>query len=290
VVTELFRRAWKLEIGGLEIDATDGDPSMSIAFKVMRSLKKEPNSIELDMFNLSSDHRSEIEAMSEVDIVLSAGYVGSEDVIFSGDLRVARNLRRLVEGKNTVKITRQQLEVVTEIDGEDGGKKYRENRVNKSYVPGTPISTALADVVTAMGIGTGNLGQFSGETITGIGATFAEGMVLFGKAEDELDRLVKSMGLTWSVQGGNLQLIQNSVPLMETAVELTQDTGLVGSPTKESDGTIKATSLLIPELYPGRKVVLKSKDLDAQTIVNRVTFSGETDGNDWNAELELKEY
>jgi len=287
-MTELFRRSWSLTIGTLKIDATDINvPSLSVNFVVTKSLKREPNSIELDITNLSPSHREEIEGMSDVAIELSAGYVDAEDVIFSGDLRVAKNKKK---PKLKIGSSREQIEVITEIDGEDGGRYYRSSRVNKSYAPGTGVITVLQDAVSAMGIGVGNLSEYAGEQIEGLGATFAEGAVLYGRAHEELNRIVRSMGLTWSIQGGNLQLLKNSVPVQDAAVKLSSDTGLLGSPTKESNGKIKANALLIPELYPGRKVVLESKDLTAQAVVNRVVFKGDSAGNEWSAALELKEY
>jgi hypothetical protein len=142
-----------------------------------------------------------------------------------------------------------------------------------------------------MGVGGGNLRQLgSGIELVAGGGTYPEGTVLSGQAHRELDRVVRSVGLTWSIQDGNLMLKQSGQPLETTAYLLSTSSGLLETPSKDSDGLISAKALLIPDLYPGRKVVVESRDLDAQTFVKKVRYAGNTFSNEWYAELELEEY
>jgi hypothetical protein len=286
---ELFKRAWRLQIGQLLIDAsTPANKPLSIRFKVMKSVKKEPNTIELDVMNLSKDHRGEIESAKDVQLQLSAGYVDNIQVIFDGSLRLAKNKKKR---KNTASVKRIGLEVITEIEGEDGGTAYRDAFVSASFPAGTPVTSVFKSIIREMGIGEGNLVEFSRfSSIRGIGNQYQEGTVVHGKAHREMNRLVKALGLTWSVQNGNLQLLEGGKSLQETAVRLTPSSGLIGSPSKENDGSITCTALLIPDLYPGRKVVIDARDVDVQAIIQRVTYNGDTAGAEWYAQMELKEY
>lgn len=293
MMPELFQRAWTLQVGRLLIDAsTPSNKPLSINFKVTKSVKKEPNTIELDVINLSPDHRGEIESATDVQLTLSAGYVSNIQVIFDGSLRLAKNKKRQKKKrKNTVGSQRIGLEVITEIEGEDGGTAYRDAFVSSSFPAATPVTSVLRSAVRAMGIGEGNLTEFGAfSSIKGIGSQYGEGAVLYGRAHRELDRLVRALGLTWSVQNGNLQLLEGGKSLQETAVKLTTKSGLIGSPSKENDSTITVTALLIPDLYPGRKVVIDAKDVDVQAIIQRVTYIGDTAGVEWYAQMELKEY
>ena len=293
-MSELFRRAFKLAIGSIVIDGTAVDYfPLDIAFTVAKSVKKEPNTIELQVFNLSADHRSEIESSRDVAVDLHAGYAGNMELIFSGDLRVSstRKVSKSKKSKTKLATKREALETITEISADDGGRAYRDARIAASYPPGVTVSALISACISAMSIGSGNLRDYAtSSTITGIGATYPTGTVLYGKARDELDRIIRSAGLRWSIQNGNLQILSGNNPIQETAVLLNYETGLIGSPEKASDGTITARSLLIPELMPGRKVVLESKTGRDQCIIKRVVFSGDSAGNDWYASLEMRTY
>lgn len=293
-MTELFQRAFRLTIGTIDIDGRSGLLfPLDLSFDVSKSTKREPNTCAIKVYNLSPAQRHEIESTRSLQINLSAGYKNFVELIFSGDLRLAKNTTRRAgkgKGKGKLGFVRDPLEVITEIEAGDGGTAYRDARVSRSYPSGTEVTTVLRGIIDVMGIGAGNLTEFGSLPISGIGTAYQTGTVVYGKARDELNRIIRSAGLSWSIQNGNLQILRGNTPVQNTAVLLTGDTGLIGSPEREIDGTITANTLLIPELMPGRKVVIESKAVDAQCIIKRVTFIGETFGNEWNAKLELKEY
>lgn len=285
-MTELFRRAWTLRAGSIFIDGRQPGQirPLDVSFQVEKSTKREPNKFSATIRNLSPEHRSELESSSRISISLDAGYQDLISTIFEGDLRDARS-------KKAAKIRLDQVDYLTELEGEDGGRSYREATVQRSFGPGTSVAAVLEAAVDALGIGAGNLRELGAAVaLEDGGGTYPEGTVLSGQAHREVDRIVRSVGLSWSVQNGAMALRRRGQPLETTAVLLTTRTGLIGSPTKDNEGVISAVSLLRPDLYPGRRVVLRSRTVEAQTYVDRVRYVGDTAGADWNAELELKEY
>ena len=62
----------------------------------------------------------------------------------------------------------------------------------------------------------------------------------------------------------------------------------MGSPQPGEDGLIAARSLLLPDLLPGRKVEIVSKEVDGFFQVQRSRFTGDTTGGDWYVDIEAE--
>ena len=77
--------------------------------------------------------------------------------------------------------------------------------------------------------------------------------------------------------------------LLGTSVVLSPQTGLIGSPEKGTKNTIKMRSLIIPDLVPGRQVILKSRHMSGNFRVERAEFKGDTASNDWYVDLTCRE-
>ena len=298
-MSELFRRAWDIRVGTVQIageGAGEGAEraTLDCAFEVELSTAREPNTAAVKIWNLSPSHRQALERTETLALRIAAGYVDSISILFDGDVRVAQSRRR-VEAHRSAQSRLGRLvtladvvDVITEIEAEDGGRAYRDARVQQSFAAGTPVVSVLRAAVEALGIGEGNLAEIAADpTMSGVG-TYSEGTVLSGQAYREVDRIVRSIGLTWSIQAGVLQLRSGREPLQVTAVRLTPSTGLIGSPAADADGYITALSLLHPGLYPGRPVVLESREISGSFAVRRVRYVGDTAGADWQAELTLE--
>ena len=299
-MAELARRYWAITVGSVRVSGMGAlggaaSESLDVAFEVTKSIQREPNTASVKIWNLSPSHRRALEAADTLALRVEAGYVGRSGILFDGDVRVAASRRRAAEHRQrqsrlgSLAVTGDVVDVITEIEAEDGGNSWRDARVNRSFGPGTPVSSVLAAAVDAMGIGRGNLAELGADpTLSGVG-TYTEGTVLSGQAHREVDRIVRGIGLRWSIQNGNLQLQRGRAPLAVEAVRLSPETGLIGSPAPDADGYVEAVSLLNSGLYPGRPVVLESRDISGSYSVRRVTYQGDTAGPDWYAETVLQE-
>lgn len=288
---ELFRREWALRIGRVRISGQaegEGDNprrhALDINFEVQKSVEREPNTAKIQVYNLSPHRRAQVRETEDLTVKLEAGYVGQTSVLFEGDVRTADSVP-------------DGVDVIITLECEDGGTAYRATRVNRSFEAGTSVQTVLRAAAEAMGVGDGNLREVSQTVeLEGGGTMYPEGTVLSGRACDEVDRIARSCGLTWSVQNGVLQFRRGSQPLETTAIRLTPNTGLIGSPSRVTEtqgqrhGLVDAMALLIPGLYPARKVVLESREVEGQFQVHRVKHIGDSAGADWFAELTLEPY
>lgn len=272
-MTSLYRRNWSVTVGSVDVS------QMDLSFQAMRSTKREPNTAEVKIYNLSRSTRSAIESLDSPRLVLRAGYEGDGDdapVLFVGDTR-----RVFTEADG--------VDVITTLQARDGGRLYQAARINKAYGPGTPVVNVVRDVVDAMGIGKGNLEEFSARYVLRNGTdTFPDGYVASGPVRVVLNNLVRGAGLRWSIQNNSLQLMFRRTPLQTRATLISSDTGMVGSPTKGEKRTVSVTTLLLPGLDPGRRVSLQSRIVEGEFEVKRVEYIGDTRGNDWYANLQLR--
>ena len=295
----LFRRAYRLIVDDLDVTGLD------IQFHVSKTTKPEPNKAQIKIFNLSPDHiqqltkRAKAKDSSGIRVELSAGYVDDVPLIFRGDVR-------------DIATDHNGADTITTIAGHDGGRAYREARINIGYGPGTAIETILRDCAKALTVGEGNISDVARTgTIKALGRAFPHGVVLSGRASQQLDRVVKAIGCTWSIQNGVLQLQQGGAALQASAIRLAADSGLVGSPATEIDASVAQPSpdaatkptaskpkkpktvlackaLMIPGLTPGRKVALESQDYNGTYQIMQDDYVGDTAGNDWHSNLKLK--
>lgn len=282
---KLFDRRYRVRVDRLELDAFD------VSFDVEKSVKREPNKCNLRIYNLSAEHRRSIESLSvlprrigtapkgqgRIRVEIEAGYVDGMSLIFRGDLRTA--------------ITRREgSDLITTLEGEDGGRAFLWGRINRSYPPGTPATTVLRDCAAAMGVGLGNLPEISAAAaFTGGGTVFSQGTVVSGAAHNELDRLLRSMGLRWSVQNGVLSVTRQGRALDSFPVVLGSATGLIGRPESNVDGTITARSLIIPDVTPGRRVVFDpTLGLSGAYRIDRAKYTGDTTAQPWYIDMTLR--
>lgn len=349
----LFRRAWRVTVGlpGLAsnevaplVASAAGSPLAQVAgvaassmrvldvsaadieFKILRSLKSVPNKCDLTIWNLTSDHRAQLlkrnsptgdpKKLVGVPVQIEAGYVGQTSLLFAGDLRQVAS-----QGTGT--------DFKTALSGDDGGTAFREARINRTFRKGTFIGNILAACCEALGIGIGNARDFVDPSIgiAGIGKQIPASMTLSGAASKELNKLARSIGLTWSIQNGALQLLPKGQPLNSSAIHLSPATGLIGSPEASIDSTIrlpipkvevsvdgqkgqasarvntqkphrkqdapgmvKAKSLIIPGLVPGRQVLLDSSELKGHYMISEVEYTGQTFAQPWYADMVLRDF
>lgn len=310
--SQLFPRAWRVIVGNLDVSNLD------IEFKVLLTLKAEPNKCVLTIWNLNQDHRAELlkrnrpnqdsKKLVGIPVQIEAGYKDNTSVIFSGDLREVVSERDGSDWKTT-------------LSGDDGGRSYREARFSPGvqYNAGARIGDVLKKCADAMGIGLGNAANFEATAqIAGIGATLAHSMTLDGSVPKALDRVLHSIGLTWSIQRGALQLLQKGKPLDASAIRLTPQTGLLDSPEAAIDATVslgnpqqfapgakqtkakpvkpkdpgilKLKAMLIPGLVPGRKITLESAAFNGGYYLTEVEAVGQSFGGDWHANAVARIY
>ncbi len=230
---------------GLTVDGLDID------FRIEKSLKAtEPNKCEIEIYNLTSDHRKALGGAKALTVSLQAGYLGDTAMLYYGSVRSARSER---SGTG-------MADFVTKISSEDttarltgiGGTKKLILGQAAIQIPTGPkmtVQNAINALATA-------LGKQAPSKIPGSLATFqVNGSCILGDARQRMTDICRSAGLEWSVQNGQIQLLAVGQPLQTSqAVQISPDTGLVDSPQVDTQGVAQAKCLLIPEISPGTLV------------------------------------
>lgn len=273
----LFGRKAILIVDTIRIEC-GASAGLDISFNVEKTIKPDPNTAEVRIWNLTREHQQQLAGKSKkdgVEFVLEAGYIEGTSAIAEGTMRYVFTER---DGPDLVTVL-----------GMGDGDAVRRSRIAKGYSLGTPVTTVLRDLAKACGVGVGNLETaIKAATLTGGGSVFKGGTAINGNAYAELVRVLASCGLTVSIQHGRLQILGEGKGLEGRALELSAASGLIMSPTVDQKGILKAQTLMIPDLLPGRKIVMKSRAVEGSFIVQKARYSGDTAGNDWTIDIEAK--
>ena len=286
-MTTLFQRAVEVNAAGKLLDGID------VEFTVNKSLKKEPNTGEITIYNLSEDSRRFISEQKRPVIEIRAGYQkpgvseGIESALTAIGVEGDDSPPLLFRGEMKEAVhKRQGPDWLTVLRSGDGAKARRAN-INQSFKGPVQIEKVLEKAADAMGVSVGNaIAAFKKGDFGGGVKEFFEGVTLSGNAGEELEKLLKSKGLQFSIQNEELQVLPRGGAVNSRAVLITPSTGLIGSPEPGEENRIKARSLLNPEIYPGRKVAIQSAAVDATYVVIQATYSGATNGADYAVEFE----
>lgn len=272
--TLLWQRVAVLTIDTIEIK------DLRFVFTVDASIKPQPNKASISVFNLNPDHRAQIEELRSAPVRLDVGYLEGTQTVFLGDLR-------------TCPSSKDGPDWVTTVESGDGEKAIRTARVNVSAAKGTSTDKILKDVATAIGVLPGNLEDAAKKiksAFPGSGSIFPTGTILTGSAAREMTNICRSLNLEWSVQKGALQILERGKALEKSAVLLSSTTGMIGSPTVDNKGVLSVSSLMNPEIFPGRLLVLEALRLQGQYRIEECHYAGDTHGAQWQVDVKGKRY
>lgn len=283
----LFQRDWRVVADTLDVSGMD------VAFTVKKTLKPQPNTCDLRIWNLSPNSRKQLEQMSQpsvgitstpgtntkkVPVKIEAGYVGTGRAqIWLGELRAAQT-------------TTDGPDMVTELSTGDGDQAAAA-RLNVSIGAGTGADIAMTKLLKVLGVGQGNLPKAVNLLKSAGMAQFAvKGFCLKGPAVDQMTDLCRSAGLEWSIQDGQLQVLSLGQPLDGQAIRIAPDAGMIGSPTVDTKGILNVTTLMIPKIKPGVKISMDSQTVKGGYRVISCEYTGDTYGNEWYIKIEADKY
>ena len=199
--------------------------------------------------------------------------------------------------------TEHVTDTVFEIWASDGDAAYNYAVVNRSL----PAQSSIKDTIMACakefkdkGVGMGKLP----EKLSGImDQVLPRGQALYGPARKYLRRSGKEAAFSWSIQNGELKIIENAGYLPGEAVELNWASGLLYSPEQTPQG-IRVKCLINPRLRIGGRIKLNNADVmmarkdifmgdlalpsldrDGLYRVLKMDIRGDTKGNEWLMEL-----
>lgn len=186
-------------------------------------------------------------------VVLQAGYQnGAFGVIFDG------TIKQHGIGKEG------PMDTYLDILAADGDLAHNFGHVNLTLASGSSSTERIAAVANQLKDKGARLGYVGLETTGGI---LPRGKVLFGMARAALNSETRTMGATWNISGGQINVIPLDGYLPSEAVVLTSETGLIGRAQQTQNGVV-FKCLLNPRIQPGTLVKLD------EASVNRISNTG----------------
>ena len=277
-MTTQFLRSARLRVGAtgtLEKEYV----GFRVTFKIEKTLESNPNTSTISIYNLSPDSRARFEAKNAI-VSLDVGYGSELEQIYLG--RVAKAFTRKIGP-----------DFVTEIESGDGERAFQAAKVDLAFPPGATAQEVLSKVAdTFKGVDGGGVKSIK-NFLLGQFKSFATGFVASGSSRDVLDSLTKTCGLEWSIQDGQIQILEKGKGTLETAFEVSPSSGLVGSPGKVKassaegpQGGVEFSMLLQPKLVPGRLVRLSSAGVSGVFRIAKVVHEGDNQGGTWLSKCE----
>lgn len=303
----LFDRVASLVIGqsggkGVEV------AGLRIVFNIEKTSTETLNNSTIDIYNLSPDSQKLIETPNNA-VILKAGYkqdVGAQ-TIFVGIVRRSLTVR---DGPDWV----------TKLELDDGLLAYRDSKKSFSFPAGASGIGVLKSVAASFNLPVRQLAKDIQDK------TYTQGFSFVGRSREAMAKVCGYLGLEWSIQNQEIQVIKKGGTVQRTALVLSEDTGMIGSPALEAktlsdkaaakqgitvnsagviqrrkenvDGEIdtklevqgyKVVSLLQPSLEPGAVVQLKSAKVDGIFMrVEKVNHKGDTHGGEWHSDISLR--
>lgn len=257
-----------------------------VEFDVEKTLKPEPNTATLKVYNLSKEQRASIgEIRSKktdkkgIPVLIEAGYVETDaSQIFLGDMR-------------TVYSQHDGADWITTLECGDGEKAHATARINVSFGPKTDPATVLNAIVKELGIGRGNVSKaIASLRSKGIARLFEHGVTISGQASYHLTNFCRSADLEWSIQDGSLQFVDKGKTLGKTAIRLSSATGLLESPTVDHKGLLTVKMMMLPDVRPGRLLVIDSLSVRGNYRISKCKWTGDSFDGDWNITAECNKY
>ncbi len=236
-----FGRNYKLTI---QVSATESiiiEYPTTIQFSVHRSISSSLNAINLQIYNLSEEHRNQIfqdrYQARRFQLILEAGYQ-SLSTIFRGDIFEANSAR---QGTN----------IITTIDARDGYYDTNQTLVNTTLAAGTTVQEIITFLSSQFpNLKIGQVGNFDG--------ILERSVVLEGNVYEQLKKYTAGnqfvdLEKIYVINLGyeNEIIINPDLPLIDVS------TGLLETPRRDN-AFLTVTTLFEPRVAMGQNIIVKT--------------------------------
>jgi len=280
-MTTARQRSWRVAVGPAEdrgvtkLAAWEG---LRTTFKYSADADTRPNNLEISLYNLNDRSRAYLDSDADAPllVLLYAGF---------GDEPPLRAVADIVD----VEHKRDGVDRVTTIRAGEGERAYTDAHVSLSFRPGAKLS----DIVGAIGASYDGVGiDFDRSQLLALPEVVRErGLSFNGRASAALSMLAPELAISPTVQAGSLVFLPREPETGPQSLVLTAETGLLGYPTREkkkrrgASGRWVISALLDYPIQPGAVVVVGSEELNGGVVVDEMTITGDSHGDEWAAEL-----
>jgi hypothetical protein len=246
---------------------------LACRWSITKTLKPEPNTASLTVYNLSPSTRARLTKPGKATIRIEAGYGKTLSQIYLGDVRA------IMPGEV------QGSEISTEFTSGDGEKEIARSHLAIPIGAKTDNGKALQAIAKALGVGMGNVSAVASKLATSGRAVFPRGTVLVGNVARQLTDFCRSANLEWSIQDGALQILDVGASIDKYPYVLRADSGLIGSPKVGNDGKVSAQVMMLPGLRPGLRVMFDTLEVSGLYRIVQTDCDGETHADAWGFKL-----
>lgn len=281
---ELFGRKWEVQI----TDPKSGESKtwgLDDGLRVQFAIKEGDNTannteIELTITNLSKKNREWVLKENNL-ILLKAGYINNYGEIFTGKVVYGSNLHDDHRAFSHQANKRDDTDWSTQVNGIDGSLTKKKSVINISLSEKTTLQTVLNKVSDELGL------KKNIKLPKGLKKDkFYNGFSTLGSHDKILDKLAKDYGLTWYVKNNTLNMYSPNTGLNNEVYSFDAESGLVGSVEKTEKG-YKFKTLLIPSLYKGQYINLKTRTINGFFVISKIGYIGDSSGQEWYTEFEV---
>ena len=236
---------------------------------IKKTNKKEPNTANISIDNLSENIRNRISSKEFNLVKLDVGWYGEElRTIFVGSIDKHDHIREAESATTT-----------TVLECGDGSIQYSESYSKKTLQKGMTDNQIVQEIIKDMPEITKGAMEFPKDRV------LPRGKTLMGSSRDELTRIADRNGCDWSIQDGQLVFVPKNKVLPDSyGYLLSQDSGMVGSPQKQGDDGLSVRTFLNTSIYVNSLVRVKSmiNDYNGDYKVTDIEFKLSTVGQDWH--------
>lgn len=267
---ELFNRAASVALTHEGVTTIVRD--LRVKFNIVQTLDPEPNEATVEIYGMARASRAALQEDS-VRLVLDVGYGNDLARLFAGDVIFSST-------------DYDAPEVITEIQVQDG-VRGRRAKIAKTLRRGAPASRALRELLAVMGV------TAPAEVLARpeLARPYLAGLTMSGTAGEQVTRLMRRVGLEWTIVDGEL-LVLSSTDTRGEAVVISQDTGMIGSPSigppekKGGKEIVTVKTLVDPRIRPGGLVMIRGRDVEGFHKVTRAQHDGDTRAAPWYTTIE----
>ena len=271
----LFDRTYELTITGGGESRTITD--LHISFSAKKSRSSTSNTCNVKIWNPAESTRNAA-ADTKATLELKAGY-GGDNVLVS---------RCEINGVDT---DFTLPNVMLDIQGGEGIRTMRENTLSVSHARDSTVQTVIDEIQ-------GKLGIPIRQTGVDLSAAMGGGFAHVGRVSTALNDLTARIKGSWSIQNGELQILgPEGENTASESVLITPESGMIGTPTPTESQTssekqstdarkgYKVKILLNPRIEPGDIVIVQSRVVDGEFVVDSIDHTGDYAGQDWYSTL-----
>lgn len=237
---------------------------LTMSFDIQKTISSEPNPAFFTLTNLSQSTRNLITDKKYNRLMFNAGYQDDLRTLYIGYIDEVENKK---EG----------TDIVTMMTCTDGSKDYRDARVSVTVAKGATDQEIVKQVAGSMPNTQKGTEQYTKER------KLPRGKTLVGNARDILTQVAKNQDADWSIQDNRLVMLPKKNALAnDEGFIISEDTGMIGSPQKVSDG-LEVRCYLNNVMRVGQLCRVESMlpEYTGDFKILKLQMKGSNKGNDW---------